>query len=189
MKISRKTAAIVLPAAALSALLTGCLLWFFGGKGLVPSCVSGSEITLVTEIGAGGELYLSADTDELMIDWGDGNAVRCVRKDYTVTHEVWPFEETFNGFRGVVKGSTVKIYSDGAVTAFECREGMLSGLDLSRNEGLDTLECTFTRLTDIDLSHNTGLTRLDLRYNPLPGEADISMLTRLDEYNCDLSKG
>jgi len=87
------------------------------------------QITFTTDKPVGSALSGLSVTagDDIYIDWGDGNIVL--------------FDST-----GTTKGSTVKIYSAGDITAFNCTNADITSLDLSGCTGLAELDCSGNKL-------------------------------------------
>jgi uncharacterized protein YjdB len=105
------------------------------------------------------------------------------------------------------KLTTIDISRNQKLVSFSCSENNLSsqGLDVSKNELLNELDCTFCELTELNLGNNSQLTVLicDNNYlqaldisrsnkisilfcnnNRIADDLDISMLKRIDRFDC-----
>ena len=93
------------------------------------------------------------------VDWGDGSE----KVSLTLNEEdVVEFEHTYP----YASIRTITVNGEN-ITILDCRDILLTTLDVSKNTALTHLDCSDNKLTNLDVSKNTVLTYLDCDFNQL----------------------
>ena len=100
----------------------------------------------------------------------------CGAQDTTIT-----VGTNWTDFLFYVPNDTVKIY--GNVKEFDCRNQLLSGINISNNTGLVTLDCQYNSLSTLDLSWLTALEEVRCNNNSLTF-LNLGGCTNLQELDC-----
>ncbi len=144
-----------------------------------PEISSEPSMTFTSALAVGEEieLYLEAADDNVWIDLNNNG-----KKD---KGEEAIFGDDATTY--ILGARTITVY--GNVTLLDCRNNLLTSLDVSKNTMLESLFCFENRLTSLDLSKNTMLRVLVCHDNRLTS-LDVSkntMLTYLHLYNNKLT--
>ena len=153
------------------------------------------NITMITKASK-VRISITADTDNLIIDWGDGKESKITdaeiysggfifRHNYSDNFEQRIAIAGENILRLRCSGNLTALDVSGAtaLTYLDCCTNLLTALDVSRNTALTYLDCVANLLTALDVSSATALTYLSCGYNQLTA-LDLSKNTALTELYC-----
>ena len=153
------------------------------------------NITMITKASK-VRISITADTDNLIIDWGDGKESKITdaeiysggfifRHNYSDNFEQRIAIAGENILRLRCSGNLTALDVSGAtaLTYLDCCTNLLTALDVSRNTALTYLDCVANLLTALDVSRNTALTYLDCDANQLT-DLDVSSATALEHLYC-----
>jgi Leucine-rich repeat (LRR) protein len=134
----------------------------------------GGKIAMTTSAVAKMSMRL-AGSGVATIDWGDGSKKQVVTltKDVHVKLEhVYPKSSSY----------TIAINGEN-ITELDCKNNVLTYLDVSKNTELSVLDCSDNQLNQLDVSKNTALTVLWCSGNQF-NHLDVSNNTLLTELFC-----
>ena len=120
-------------------------------------------------------LLMGTNDSKVIVDWGDGSE----EISFLIHHDEW---SKFSHEYPNKKRRTITVYGD-SITAFDCSENKLTGLDVSKNAKLTILFCHRNQLTSLDVSKNSALTSLVCYVNQFTS-LDVSKNSRLTELLC-----